>query len=101
VAAEPAEEMIGLAAPVLAAEPSLPDEPLSPHPEPPPQMTAEEQRMANISDAIRELNANIRQAQQKGQASGKKPSRAERHALEQMKEERDELSRQLTTMGKP
>lgn len=94
-------EIIGLAAPVLAAEPALPGEALPATPEPLPPMTAEEKRMADISDAIRELNENIRVAQQKAEGSGKKPSRAERRALEQMKEQRDELSRQLTTIGKP
>lgn len=104
LAAAPAgegEEIIGLAAPVPAAEPALPDETPSSDPMRPPQMTAEEKRMADISDAIRGLNESIREAQQKAEAPGKKPSRAERRALDQMKEQRDELSRQLTTMGKP
>lgn len=101
VAVQEVEETIGLAAPLPAAEPALPDEAASPLPMPPPQMTVEEKRMAEISDAIRGLNDGIREAQQKLEASGKKPGRAERRALDQMKEQRDELSRQLTTMGKP
>lgn len=96
-----AGEIIGLAAPVLAAEPALPGESQAAGLEPLPPMTAEEKRMADLTDAIRDLNERIRAAQQKAEVPGNTPSRAERRALEQMKGQRDELSRQLTLIGKP
>jgi len=95
--AEPAGEM-GLTAPV--AEAALPDE--APLPDLPPlPPTAADQKLADLTDAIRKLNNQIRAAEDAAIASGKKPTRAERRRLEQLKEERDDLSRQLTKLGKP
>jgi len=95
-------ETIGLAAPVPAAEPALPDENLPPtSPLPAPRLSREEKKMAALADSIRGLNEQIRTAQEKAGHSGKKPSRNEARAIERMKADRDELSRELTTLGKP
>ncbi len=95
--AEPVDST-GLTAPV--GEPPLPDESLLPD-VPPPPPTAAEKELANLTDAIRTLNNQIRAAEDASATSGKKPTRAERRRLEQMKDERDDLSRQLTKIGKP
>jgi hypothetical protein len=95
-------ETIGLAAPVPPAEPALPDENLPPTPPlPAPRLSREEKKMAALADSIRGLNEQIRAAQEKAGHSGKKPSRNETRAIERMKADRDELSRELTTLGKP
>jgi len=95
-------ETIGLAAPVPPAEPALPDENLPPTPPlPAPRLSREEKKMAALADSIRGLNEQIRAAQEKVEHSGKKPSRNETRAIERMKADRDELSRELTTLGKP
>jgi hypothetical protein len=104
-AAEPLET-IGLAAPVPAtpiptAEPALPDEPAHSVASHPPQLSPEEKKMAELTTSIRVLNDKIRAAQEQSAAPGKKPTRNEKRAIEQMKAERDELSRRLTTLGKP
>lgn len=103
--AEPVET-IGLAAPVPAtpiptAEPALPDEPAHSVASHPPQLSPEEKKMAELTTSIRVLNDKIRAAQEQSAAPGKKPTRNEKRAIEQMKAERDELSRRLTTLGKP
>ncbi|MEI6277762.1 MAG: hypothetical protein WCQ16_00090 [Verrucomicrobiae bacterium] len=100
VPAEPAET-IGLAAPVPAAEPVLPEENFPARPLPRPPLTAGEKKMAELADSIRALNEKIRTAQANAGSPGKQPTRAEKRALEQMKADRDELSLQLTTLGKP
>ena len=95
-------ETIGLAAPVPPAEPALPDENLPPTPPlPAPRLSREEKKMAALADSIRGLNEQIRTAKEKVEHSGKKPSRNEARAIERMKADRDELSRELTTLGKP
>lgn len=104
-AAEPVDT-IGLAAPVPAtpmptAEPVLPDEPAPSIVRNPPQLSPEEKKMAELTTSIRVLNEKIRVAQEQASAPGKKPTRSEKRAIEQMKSERDELSQRLTTLGKP
>ena len=104
-AAEPVDT-IGLAAPVpaapmSAAEPVLPDEPAPFIARHPPQLSPEEKKMAELTTSIRVLNEKIRAAQEQTSAPGKKPTRNEKRAIEQMKSERDELSQRLTTLGKP
>lgn len=103
-AAEGPVETIGLTAPVPAApvesvEDPLPGEPARPRQ--PVQLSPEEKKMAQVTDSIRTLNDRIREAQGKIEASGKKPTRAQRAELQSLKDERDELSRQLTKLGKP
>jgi len=104
-AAEPVDT-IGLAAPVPAtplpvAEPILPDEPAPSIARNPPQLSPEEKKMAELTTSIRVLNDKIRVAQEQASASGKKPTRNEKRAIDQMKSERDELSQRLTSLGKP
>lgn len=109
-AEQPAEaesvDTIGLAAPVPAttmpaAEPALPDEQAPSIDRHPPQLSPEEKKMAELTTSIRVLNDKIRVAQDQSSAQGKKPTRAEKRAIEQMKAERDELSQRLTGLGKP
>jgi len=99
-------DTIGLAAPVPAtpmpaAEPVLPDEPAPSIARHPPQLSPEEKKVAELTASIRALNEKIRTAQEQASAQGKKPTRAEKRAIDQMKSERDDLSQRLTTLGKP
>jgi hypothetical protein len=64
-------------------------------------LSREEKKLAALADSIRGLNEQIRTAQENAEHSGKKPSRNEARAIERMKADRDELSRELTTLGKP
>ncbi|MEI6073549.1 MAG: hypothetical protein WCS31_17320 [Verrucomicrobiae bacterium] len=88
---------LGLATP--ATEPALPGETLPAIPLHLPRQSAGDRKLAELTDSIRVLNERIRAAQ--SGPSGKQPTRAEMRALEQMKADRDALSLQLTTLGKP
>ncbi len=99
-------DTIGLTAPVPttpmpAAEPVLPDEPAPSIARHPPQLSPEEKKVAELTASIRALNEKIRTAQEQASVSGKKPTRSEKRAIDQMKSERDDLSQRLTTLGKP
>ncbi|MCX7868666.1 MAG: hypothetical protein N2322_01830, partial [Terrimicrobiaceae bacterium] len=79
------------------AEPSL----FSPEPQPTPspletpkpagQLSPEEQRISELTESIRQVDDRLREARQSG-------SKAE---AEKLKRKRDELSEELTTLGKP
>jgi hypothetical protein len=92
-------DTIGLAAPVT--EPALPGENMPAFPPRPTAVSPEERKMAELADSIRSLNERIRTAQAEAERGGKKPTRAERRVIEQLKDDRDDLSRQLTKLGKP
>jgi len=64
-------------------------------------VSPEERKMAELADSIRSLNERIRAAQAVAEHAGKKPTRAEKRAIEQMKDDRDDLSRKLIKLGKP
>jgi len=100
VAPEPVET-VGLTDPVPAVEPALPGENLPETPMHVPRLTPEEKRLAELTDSIRDLNEKIRTAQATAGRPGKQVSRSETRNIEKMKSDRDELSRQLTTLGKP
>ncbi len=95
------EDLIELTARVPAREPSLPGENFQEMPARVPRLSAAEKKMAELTDSIRALNANIRSAQESAEHFGKVPTRNEKRAIDQMKSDRDELSRRLTTLGKP
>jgi len=93
------------------AEASLPDEPplsgIVPTNEPAP--TAETKKIGELTDSIRKLNNEIREKQDalqtQSQRSGgsQEPQEVKRatRSIEKLKAQRDELSGQLTEMGKP
>ncbi len=95
------DDMIGLAAPVPVAEPALPGENMPAIPPRPVAISPEERKMAELAESIRSLNERIRAAQSVAERSGKKPTRAEKRAIEQLKHDRDDFSRKLTKLGKP
>jgi len=114
VAPEASDEVIGISEPVAAGQdmtlPSDPSDsgglaaPLEPLPDEPPLAdlpppSAADKQLADLTDAIRDLNTQIRAAEDAGAA--KKPTRTERRRLAELKEERDNLSRELTLIGKP
>jgi len=92
-------EAMSSATPVPAADPALPEE--DPATTPFPQLTAEQKKMAALADSIRGLNEQIRIAQENAEHPQNKSSRAEKRKIERLKADRDELSRELTTLGKP
>jgi hypothetical protein len=94
-------DAIELTARVPAREPGLPGENLPEMPARVPRLSSAEKKLAELTDSIRALNANIRTAQENAEHFGKVPTRTEKRAIDQMKSDRDELSRRLTTLGKP
>lgn len=97
----------------VTPESPLPDEsPLSgPVPESDPALVAGQKKVGTLTDSIRALNDQIRSAQDDldrksaRSSAGEAPSPAETkkasRAIQRLKEKRDELSAQLTEMGKP
>lgn len=90
----------------LSAEPRL----SGPIPGDDPASVAGQKKVGDLTDAIRALNDQIRSAQeeadkQSARTNGEKPAAADvkksSRAIQKLKEKRDELSGQLTEMGKP
>ena len=112
-AATPVADENAPAAERAAAEPAMPaDARLSgPIPGDDPAQVAGQKKVGELTDSIRGLNDQIRSAQEEldrtsTRANGpEKPTAAETakatRALQRLKEKRDELSGQLTEMGKP
>ncbi|MEI8313493.1 MAG: hypothetical protein WCH98_22315, partial [Verrucomicrobiota bacterium] len=102
-------------APVASRAPAAPtpaDEPLlsGPIPGDDPALIAGQKKVGGLTDAIRALNDQIRSAQEEldresTRTSGEKLSAAETkkavRAIQRLKEKRDELSGQLSEIGKP
>ena len=108
--------LAGESAPVAARvfpEPPLPDEPplSGPIPANNPALVAGQKKVGNLTDSIRVLNDQIRSSQDEldrksarssgGDAASAQDIKKSTRAIQRLKEKRDELSGQLTEMGKP
>ena len=106
----------GESAPVAARvspEPPLPGEPplSGTVPSNDQALVAGQKKVGNLSDSIRALNEQIRSAQEEldrksartsgGDAASAQDIKKSTRAIQRLKEKRDELSGQLTEMGKP
>ena len=106
----------GESAPVAARvspEAPLPDEPplSGPMPANDPALVAGQKKVGNLTDSIRVLNDQIRSSQDEldrksarssgGDAASAQDIKKSVRAIQRLKEKRDELSGQLTEMGKP
>ena len=106
----------GESAPVAARvspEAPLPDEPplSGPIPANDPALVAGQKKVGNLTDSIRVLNDQIRSSQDEldrksarssgGDAASAQDIKKSVRAIQRLKEKRDELSGQLTEMGKP
>lgn len=94
-------------------EPLLPDEPplSGPVPADDPALIAEEKKLGDLTASIRTLNERIRSAQDEldkkstrtsgGEAPSAQEIKKDSRAIQKLKDQRDQLSGQLTRMGKP
>jgi hypothetical protein len=106
-----AGETVAVASP--SPEPSLPEEPPlgAAVPSDNPAILSEQKKVGELADSIRHLNDRIRSAQDDLDKLSAKPAEGEKpspqdlkkasRAILKLKAERDELSGQLTKMGKP
>lgn len=86
-----------------SAEPALPDEPplSGPIPSDDQSLLAEQKKVGVLTDSIRELNDQIRSAQNELEKKSSQDPRKTYRSLQKLKAQRDVLSSQLTEMGKP
>jgi hypothetical protein len=86
-----------------SAEAPLPDEPPLSGAIPSDDQTllAEQKKVGDLSDSIRALNDQIRTAQAELENKSSQDPRKTYRSIQKLKAQRDELSSQLTEMGKP